>query len=164
LEGGGMKLLIFIAVVVLGVCAQAQPITNDVTLNNFWQIALQVDTPTMASESEKKLGVKIVLPIEPAVAPSPALMQSGVGLTTWSFSRQNLEMLQTSISSVRYERVHYYGNNAMHYRLGIGVDTAKTCISADELKEFLIKRRKIENTFRYGGLMNLQAKAWWRHL
>ncbi len=135
---------------------QAQAMTNADVLNKLWKTALEVDTPLMLAVSEQELGVRIALPVQPAITPSPVLMESGMGLTSWIFSKQQLESQNIQISSIRYERMHNYADNAMHYRLGIGIDNKQVCISLDDVKDFLSIRKYKEDQFKFGGLMNLK--------
>jgi hypothetical protein len=129
--------------------------TNADVLNKLWKTAMQIDTSTMPAVSEKELGVRIVLPVQPAVAPSPALMEAGVGLTSWVFSKQQLEPQSIQIGSIRYERMHYYADNTMHYRLGIGIDSKQVCVSLEDVKDFFSKKRIKEENFKFGGLINI---------
>jgi hypothetical protein len=150
-----LKLVFFLIFLPL----QAQPMANHEVLNKLWKTALQVDTSLMQAVSEKELGIKILLPVQPIIPPSPALMDSGVGLTSWIFSKQQLEPLNIKLTAIRYERMHYYADNTMHYRLGIGIDSQQICISSVEVKDFLRTKKHKEDQLKFGGLMNLKDTA-----
>ena len=136
-----MKYAILTILISVGTLVNAQTQTNLETLNRLWQVVQQIDAQNMERVSEEKLGVKIELPVESTRPPSPVLMQSLSGSTTWLFSKRDLEALQTNISAIRYERHHYYSNNRMQYQLGIGLDKAKSCISTSDVREFLSKNK-----------------------
>jgi hypothetical protein len=115
----------------------AQTQANFETLNRLWLVLQQIDAQNMERVSEEKLGVKIELPVESTRPPSAVLMALLSGSTTWLFSKRDLEALQTNISAIRYERHHYYSNNKMQYQLGVGLDKTKSCIAANDVREFL---------------------------
>ncbi len=147
-----MKHAILIALMSISTLVSAQTPDNLDTLNRLWQVVQQVDGQAIESVSEEKIGVKISLPVESISPASSVLMQSRAGLTIWRFTQSNLESLQTNISSIRYERTHYYSNNRMQYQLDIGLDKAKTCISSNDVREFLGKNKYSENLLRFGGM------------
>lgn len=152
LPGKTMKHVIVITLMSVCTFVRAQTPDNLDTLNKLWQIVQQVDGQAMASVSEEKLGVRVDLPVESISPPSTVLMQSRAGLTVWRFTQSNLEALQTNISSVRYERTHYYSNNRMQYQLDIRLEKSKNCISSNDVREFLSKNKYPETALRYGGM------------
>jgi hypothetical protein len=147
-----MKRVIFSTLLVACASATGQTVDNQETLRRIWQVVHQIDSPNMETASEYWLAVRIELPVAPTMPPSPFMMETRSGRTTWLFTKSNLESLKTNISGVRYERMHNYIDNMMSYRLGIGMDKVNSCISSDEVREFLGRNKYPENALLYGGL------------